>query len=471
MKNTSKVEIGIPLLTVLSDCIAILLSYLISYNLRFFTFFDEVFPRDTGLPELQEYLLFALITLPIWIIVFQSYKMYRLKRVVFVFDEFSDIAKTTTISIIFTMAFVFFYREYSYSRLVFVMNWFIAIFLITVFRYFVLKLEKTLYNNKIGVKNVAIVGVNDLSVKIYEKLNQDTFTGLNVVGYFNKNGHEKDDVPGLKYFGKYDAIPANIKKNKIDTLIVSVKTSEHQDIYDLIKLCEGINVEFMFAPDYFNILTSKLRVEEIDGIPFMKFKSLPLTIWKRIVKRSFDIVTSLILLLIFSPIMIAIAILIKFTSTGPVFYKQERVGLDGQKFNIIKFRSMKIDAEKDGPKFAAKDDDRHTAIGRTLRKYSLDELPQFINVLNGDMSMVGPRPEREYFINQLKDEVENFLERHRVKAGVTGWAQVNGLRGSQTSYHTRIEYDIYYIENWSLAFDIKIIFKTFKEMLFSKEAF
>lgn len=346
-----------------------------------------------------------------------------------------------------------------------------AIFLITVFRYLVLKLEKTLYNNKVGVKNVAIVGVNDLSKKIFEKLNQDTFTGLNVIGYFNKSENTSEVIPELDYFGNYNSIPAMIKRNKIDTLIVSIKTSEHQDIYELIKLCEGINVEFMFAPDYFNILTSKLRVEEIDGIPFMKLKSVPLNIWKRIVKRTFDIVTSLILLIIFSPVMISIAILIKLTSPGPVFYRQERVGLDGEKFRMIKFRSMKIDAEKDGPKFAAKDDDRHTSIGRTLRKYSLDELPQFLNVLFGDMSMVGPRPEREYFINQLKDEVNNFLERHRVKAGVTGWAQVNGLRGSQTSYHTRIEYDIYYIENWSLAFDIKIIFKTFKEMLFSKEAF
>lgn len=227
----------------------------------------------------------------------------------------------------------------------------------------------------------------------------------------------------------------------------------------------------MFAPDYFNILTSKLKIEELEGIPFMKLKSIPLNIWKRIVKRLFDIITASILIFIFSPVMLIIAVLVKFTSPGPVFYRQERVGLDGVKFNMIKFRSMIVDAEKEGPKSADEQLSRYTVVGKWLRKYSLDELPQFFNVLNGSMSMVGPRPEREFFINQLKDEIDNFLERHRVKAGVTGWSQVNGLRGAKTSYQTRIEYDIYYIENWSLAFDIKIIFKTLKEMLFSKEAF
>lgn len=471
MKTSTKVEIGIPLLLVISDCIAVLLSYLISYELRFFTFFDELLPRDTALPEIEEYIIFSLIILPIWVIVFQSYKMYRLKRVVFIFDELSDIVKASTVSVIFAMALVFFYREYSYSRVVFVMSWFFAIILITIFRYLVLKFEKTLYNNNIGVKRVAIVGVNDISEKIYKKLCNETFLGLHFVGYFTKNNTDESGITDLKRIGSYDNLPVMIRKEKIDNLIVALKSEDHGDVFPLIKKCEGLNIEFMFAPDYFNILTSKLKIEELEGIPFMKLKSIPLNIWKRIVKRLFDIITASILIFIFSPVMLIIAVLVKFTSPGPVFYRQERVGLDGVKFNMIKFRSMIVDAEKEGPKFADEQLSRYTVVGKWLRKYSLDELPQFFNVLNGSMSMVGPRPEREFFINQLKDEIDNFLERHRVKAGVTGWSQVNGLRGAKTSYQTRIEYDIYYIENWSLAFDIKIIFKTLKEMLFSKEAF
>jgi len=168
--------------------------------------------------------------------------------------------------------------------------------------------------------------------------------------------------------------------------------------------------------------------------------------------------------------MTILTILVKVTSKGPLFYKQERVGLDGKKFEIYKFRSMKTDAETGGPRFVSVDDDRYTSIGKFIRKYSLDELPQYLNVLKGDMSVVGPRPEREFFINQMKGSINKYLERNRVKCGITGWAQVNGLRGSQTSIQTRIDYDIYYIENWSLIFDLKIIFKTLKEIFISKTA-
>jgi len=196
-----------------------------------------------------------------------------------------------------------------------------------------------------------------------------------------------------------------------------------------------------------------------------------MNVWNRFTKRTFDIVVSFLALLFLSPLMIVLSILVKLTSKGPLFYNQERVGLDEQKFIMLKFRSMKIDAEKKGPQMTTRDDDRYTPIGKILRKYSLDELPQFYNVLIGNMSIVGPRPEREFFINSMKHSIRRYLERHRVKGGMTGWAQVSGLRGTDSSMQTRIDYDIYYIENWSIAFDIKIIFKTIKEVLFSKEAF
>jgi exopolysaccharide biosynthesis polyprenyl glycosylphosphotransferase len=228
----------------------------------------------------------------------------------------------------------------------------------------------------------------------------------------------------------------------------------------------------MLVPDFMELISSRLKITELDGIPLMIIKSFPLNIWDRIIKRLFDIFTSFLILTIISPIFTVLALLVKLTSKGPVFYKQERVSIDGGKFNMLKFRSMRTDAEADGtPMFASKDDNRYSPIGLFLRKYSLDELPQFLNVLKGDMSIVGPRPEREYFINIMKESVNKYLERHRVKCGITGWAQVNGLRGSESSMQTRIEYDIYYIENWSLVFDIKIILKTLKEMFFSKSAF
>jgi exopolysaccharide biosynthesis polyprenyl glycosylphosphotransferase len=228
----------------------------------------------------------------------------------------------------------------------------------------------------------------------------------------------------------------------------------------------------MLSPDFLEMITSSVRVQEIDGIPFLKIKGIPMSIWNRFVKRLFDLAFSISILFITSPLLIVISVIIKLTSKGPVFYKQERISLEGNKFDMIKFRSMIINAEdKTGAVMAIKGDDRLTSIGKILRKFSLDELPQFINVLKGEMSIVGPRPEREYFINIMKEKIPRYLERHRVKCGITGWAQVNGLRGQDTSLEKRIEFDIYYVENWSVIFDFKIIIKTIKEMFFSKAAF
>jgi exopolysaccharide biosynthesis polyprenyl glycosylphosphotransferase len=239
-----------------------------------------------------------------------------------------------------------------------------------------------------------------------------------------------------------------------------------------MKSCEGENVELLYVPDFLETITSSIRVQEVDGIPFLRIKGMPMNLWNRILKRMFDFIFASTVLFIASPLLIAIALIVKFTSRGPVFYRQERLSMTGRKFQMIKYRSMVYDAEKHtGAVFVKKGDDRYTQIGKYLRKYSLDELPQFINVLRGEMSIVGPRPERDHFIQVLKDKIPKYLERHRVKCGITGWAQVNGLRGSDTSLEKRIEFDIYYIEHWSIVFDLKIIIKTIKEMFFSKAAF
>lgn len=469
-KKNFKSDLYIPILTIIFDIIGIILAFLLSYWVRFHSPFNYIFPITSGIPGIYGYLYFILATIPVWIIVFQSFKMYRVNRTTFIMDEFFTIVKCITIFLIFSIGIIFFFRSFPYSRLVFVLIWVDAIIIITFLRYLLLKLEKTLYNLGIGTKSVAIIGINEISEKIYSKFSKDKHAGFNIIGYFSKNKPLETSKEEKVYLGDYSFIPDIIKKYNLQIIIISLPENQHEDLHEIIKLCEGINVEFMLIPDFIEVMTSKLKVEEINGIPFMKIKSLPMNIWNKMVKRIFDIVFSLAFLLITSPVMIILIILIKITSRGPLFYYQERVGLDGNKFDIIKFRSMKIDAEKSGPQFVSVGDDRYTPIGKFIRKYSLDELPQFLNVLKGDMSIVGPRPEREFFINQMKATIDKYLERHRVKCGITGWAQVNGLRGSQTSMQTRIDYDIYYIENWSLTFDLKIIFKTLKEALFSKTA-
>jgi len=257
----------------------------------------------------------------------------------------------------------------------------------------------------------------------------------------------------------------------VDIVLVSLTYREHPQLYELVRDCEGLNTEIMMVPDMLELMTSGMRIKELEGIPFIRIKSVPLTTWNVILKRTFDLTFSSIVLFLCSPLFAVIALLIKLDSKGPLFYVQERVGLDGKPFQLIKFRTMKVDAEKEtGPIWARKDDPRRTRIGKFLRRFSLDELPQLVNVLKGDMSVVGPRPERRHFVDQFKKEVPRYLDRHRVKTGMTGWAQVNGLRGN-APIEERTKYDVYYVENWSIVFDLKIVMKTLRAVVFGTDAY
>jgi exopolysaccharide biosynthesis polyprenyl glycosylphosphotransferase len=473
-KKSQGAEFSIPLFNIISDIIAIEASFLLAYWLRFYlTPFVDLFPFMGDIPPLKGYITLSFMVIPIWLLIFQSRKMYRPKRVVFIFDEFFLIGRLVTFGIVFSFGLIFFYRVFPYSRLVFVLLWGISIFLITVGRYFVLKYEKTLYNRGKGLKDALIIGNTQTGYDIFTNFSSHKYAGFNVTGYIEDDNYDGERFmnEGTK-LGNYGNIVEIIQKLNIETVLVTIPSTQHEKLYSLMKACEGENVEFLMVPDFLEVITSSVRVQEIDGIPFLKIKSIPMNIWNRILKRAFDFIFALTVLVITSPLFIVLAILVKFSSPGPVFYKQERLSITGKKFYMIKFRSMVVDAEKStGAVYVKKGDSRYTSVGEFLRKYSLDELPQFINVLKGEMSIVGPRPEREHFINMFKNKIPKYLDRHRVKCGITGWAQVNGLRGSDTSIEKRIEYDMYYIEHWSIVFDLKIIIKTIKEMFFSKAAF
>lgn len=473
-KNSQKIDFIIPLLNIISDSAAIFFSFVLAYYIRFhFVPFINLVPFQGEVPPISGYLMLVIFILPVWLIIFQSRKMFRPRRIVFIFDEFFLIIRLVTFGIIFSFGLIFFYREFPYSRVVLIIAWALSIIFITIGRYLILKYEKTLYNKGKGLKDTVIIGNNQTAYDVYEKLSRHKYAGFNIIGYVDENGYNQNNyMPIDLRIGTYRDLIEIISKKNIETVLVAIPSNEHDKLYDLLKASEGENVEFLLVPDFLEVITSSVRVQEIDGIPFLKIKSIPMNVWNRILKRGFDFSFALMVMILSFPLFIILALLVKLTSKGPVFYKQERISMTGKKFNMIKFRSMVQDAEKKtGAVYVKKDDDRYSPIGKFLRKYSLDELPQFINVLKGDMSIVGPRPEREYFINLFKDKIPKYLERHRVKCGITGWAQVNGLRGSDTSLEKRIEYDIYYIEHWSIIFDLKIIIKTIKEMLFSKAAF
>lgn len=472
-KKTYNADVVIPLVTLLSDIITIESAFLISYWLRFYSPLKNVFSFEGEAPPLAGYIRLSMMVIPIWLLIFQSRRMYRARRVVFIFDEFFLIGRLVTFGIIFSFGLIFFYRVFPYSRLVFLLIWAVSIVLITFGRYFVLKFEKTLYNEGKALKRALIVGNNTIAADIYNNFIDHPYAGFEIAGYLDETGYVGENhLEPRNKLGDFRNIVDVIKKYNIETVLVTIPSSENEKLYDIMKLCEGENVDFLLVPDFLEMITSSVRVQEIDGIPFLKIKSVPMNVWNSMVKRIFDIIFASTILLLTSPLFLIISLLVKITSKGRIFYLQERVSLEGKKFKMIKFRSMVEGAEKQtGIVFASKDDARNTPIGKFIRKYSFDELPQFINVLKGDMSIVGPRPEREYFINIMKEKIPKYLERHRVKCGITGWAQVNGFRGKETSMEKRIEYDIYYIENWSIIFDLKIIMKTIREMFFSKAAF
>ncbi len=472
MGRSRRTEFLIPLLTVLSDILAIEFSFLASYWLRFESPLTNLIEVTLGVPLFKAYLYGSFVVIPLWLLLFKTRDLYGSRRNVYITDEFFAIVRLVSLGMLIVMSAAFFYRAFSYSRLVFGLIWIISIFSISFGRFLLIELEKFIYRKGKDLREVVIVGATPTANTVYRNVQRHPYFGYHVVGYFSDHPSEAGSpLAGASHLGRLDDVAAHLERHSIDLALIALTSEEHPRLYEIIRDSEGLNVEFMMVPDLLEMMTSRVRLKEIEGIPFLRIKDIPMTAWNRITKRTFDVVVSVLVLVVTSPVILLSGLLIKLTSKGPIFYKQDRVGLDGQTFQVIKLRTMRVDAESEtGPVWARKKDPRVTGIGRFLRRFSLDELPQLINVLKGEMSIVGPRPERPLFVQQFKDQIPKYLDRHRVKTGITGWAQVNGLRGD-TPIDERTKYDVYYVENWSLVFDIKIILKTIKEVLLSKEAY
>ncbi len=460
----------IPFLTVALDSLAIEFSFLFSYWFRFRSSFFESFGYvNSDEPLIQGYFIGSLFVVLVWLNLFNTRKMYGARRSVTLSEELINIAAVVSLGMLLVMSAAFFYRDFSYSRVVFGLLWVTSIITIFIGRAIVQWFERRLYRKGRHLQYAIIIGNDTLANQVYERLNRHPSFGFFIVGYFaDKRAHEELKLSSAKYLGRIANAAHYIKEENIELVFLALRSHDHDALFDVISNCEGVNVEFMMVPDVLEILTSQVRLKELHGIPFLKIKGIPLTTWGRISKRTFDIAISGILLVLLAPLSLIIIVLIKLESRGPVFFKQERVGLDGRKFTMYKFRSMQAGAERfdDRVGLGIRHDPRRTRIGVLLRKLSLDELPQLYNVVKGDMSLVGPRPERQKYVQEFQQVVPKYLDRHRVKTGVTGWAQVNGLRGD-TSIEERIKYDLYYIENWSLGFDIRILLRTLRAALIS----
>lgn len=471
MPHQPRKDFLIPLITVIADVLSIEAAFLFSYWLRFQSPFTEIVPVTLGVPTLGAYVLGSLVVIPAWLFLFSSRRMYDARRNVYFSDEFFAIVRLVFLGMLVVMSAAFFYRAFSYSRAVFALLGFFAVLFISIARYLVLRFEQFWYASGNDLKMVVIVGTNSTARKIYDSITLNPALGYRVVGFFSVNGLNDMETSGVDFLGHLSQVPHYSRTHEIDIVLVSLTYKDHPQLYELVRDCEGLNAEIMMVPDMLELMTSRVRIKELHGIPFIRIKAVPLSTWNLIVKRTFDAGASLLFLILASPLIGLLALLIKLGSKGPVFYLQERVGLDGTPFRLIKFRTMHVNAEQQtGPVWAQKNDPRKTRVGSFLRRFSLDELPQLVNVLKGDMSIVGPRPERQHFVDQFKKEIPKYLDRHRVKTGITGWAQVNGLRGN-APIEERTRYDVYYVENWSLVFDLKIILKTVRAVLFGTDAY
>jgi exopolysaccharide biosynthesis polyprenyl glycosylphosphotransferase len=359
----------------------------------------------------------------------------------------------------------------SYSRLTIIPAVVLAAVLMTAERYLLRQVETRLRRQGIGTERVLMVGTGQGSELLIRRMNMFPQYGFHVVGVASDDVRSGDTYVGVPVVGRVGDLPRLVTQLGVDQVFLALPASQRDRLLHLIKLCEDENLEFKIVPDLLEVMSTRVAANAIDGLPLVGIRRSQLTGGAAALKRFIDIVVSAIFLVLFSPVMLVTAILIKLTMPGPVLFRQERIGRDRKPFLIYKFRSMIPDAEATtGPVVAVKGDDRVTPLGRWMRRLSVDEFPQLINVLKGDMSLVGPRPQPTFFDERYSGEVPRYLERSRVRPGLTGWAEVNDLRGA-APINDRTMYDVYYIENWSLTLDLKCVVLTAMRLFSQRHAY
>ena len=395
--------------------------------------------------------------------IFLSQRLYQRRRPLGYLDEIFRTARLTTLCTLLTAALMsLFLRDFVYHRTLLGYAWLLNIVLLTLGRTLHAQLQWNAQARGIGDDRVLLIGGGGTGRMILQKIQDNPKLGFRVIGVVdNSSSRTLLNVPIL---GSVADIPRIIDEFAIDEVIIALPENTHQELIGIISLCEREKVGIRVLPDAFGIMATEVSIGHLGGLPLLTIRDVALQGWKLTLKRGMDLVGSAFGLVILSPFMILLALLIKLESPGPVFYTHERMGLDAKSFKILKFRSMREDAERSGPGWTVEDDPRRTKLGAFIRRANIDELPQLVNVLFGEMSLVGPRPERPVYVEQFRQMIPRYMDRHREKSGMTGWAAVNGLRGD-TSIEERTKYDLWYIENWSLVLDIKIIIRTLGQWL------
>jgi len=450
------------------DVLATNLAWVLAYVLRFQTdFVTGLMPVTKGIPPISQYLLLLPLISILWPVFLYFYGLYKLTRGRSRIDEFFGIFLSVLNASAVTLGIALYVRVYypaalwdwDYSRVVFAIFVALDIVALNVGRWWLRSYLQRRWAAGHNVERVLVAGAGELGESVAQTIAAHRELGYRVVGFIDDV--RKKPVAELPVLGTLDDVTRIVTEHHVDQVYIALPIEEHPKLLKLIKCVSNECVDIKVVPDVVQYATSKAALEDLDGIPIVSLNEVPLAGWNSMLKRVMDVALGTVLLLAFSPFFVIIAALIKWRGgKGAVFYRQERMSLDGRTFQMYKFRSMAAEAEAEtGPVWAKEHDPRRTDIGIWLRRFNLDEFPQLINVVFGDMSLVGPRPERPPFVQQFKERIPQYMLRHRVRSGITGWAQVNGWRGN-TSIEKRLECDLYYIENWSLLLDIKILILT-----------
>jgi exopolysaccharide biosynthesis polyprenyl glycosylphosphotransferase len=457
-------------LQLIGDILATAAAVLIAYWLRFEV---QIQPVTKGVPPISMYLQLVPVVVVLYPIVFYFQGLYQRRRIRSRFDESMRVAVAVMLATVLLTAGLTFYRppDFTYSRL------FLAIFvgvdaiLVGLTRWLVGVSLARIRRSGGNLQRVLVVGAGELGRKVVERLNLHKEYGFSIVGFLDDDpGRQQRSIQGVPVLGTTRELEQVIEEENVDQVMIALPLEAHYRTVQLVRRAGQLLVDIKVVPDVLQYYVMRAGIEDLVGLPLINLTQIPLKGWNQIVTRVFDFVGSTLLLLATSWLFPIIAWLIKKEDGGPVYFSQVRTGLDGRSFRLYKFRSMRTDAEGDGEaRWTRSRDSRVTRIGDLLRRTNLDELPQLFNVLRGDMSLVGPRPEQPKFVERFRNRYPTYNSRHRVRSGLTGWAQVNGLRGD-TSIRQRVAHDLYYIENWSIGLDIKILWRTFRIALHDARA-
>lgn len=458
-------------LHVVIDALIIAGSYVLAWFLRIHSGLIDLEP-GTGVLGQAAYFSLLYVIVPGYLMLYYLFNLYTPKRASGRKAELYNIIKANSIGLVLVLGGLYVLNSTNYSRILFVVFYILNIlaetFVRNIIRIFLRRVRKKGYN----VKYVLLVGYSRAAEEYINRIHSNPQWGYLVRGILDDNVPRGTIYKGIKVLGRIDNLFIILPENKLDEIAVTLALENYDRLEAIVSLCEKSGVHTKFIPDYNSVIPSRPYTEDLMGLPVINIRHVPLTnTLNLITKRAVDIAGSFIAIVVALPVMLICSIIVKCSSQGPVIFRQERVGLHNKSFQMYKFRSMEMQKTSQEQKaWTVKDDPRVTRFGKLMRKTSLDELPQLFNILMGDMSLVGPRPERPLFVEKFKEEIPRYMIKHQVRPGLTGWAQVNGYRGD-TSILKRIEYDLYYIENWTMGFDFKILFLTIFKGFINKNAY